>query len=205
MAAVKDEIKNADGSPCLITFGGDIFSPAPLTPRTKGAEMPPIMNFASTTVACVGNHELDNGLDVMRERISETKLPWVLSNLYETSTGIPIGGVERYSIIEKSGVKFGFIGLGSKDWVDDITCIDHKDFTFIDPVQSADTISKELREQGCDVIICLTHMAQPDDTNVITKAKDIDILLGGHDHIVWKKKFDNGRWAVKAGSDFKVG
>lgn len=140
----------------------------------------------------------------MKSRVAETNFPWVLSNVYEKTTNIPLGGVNRFFVAERSGVKFGFFGLASKEWVDPLSVIDRKEFMFLDPLKAADTISSELREMGCHVIICLGHLSQADDEHVASQAKDVDIILSGHDHIVWTKKFDNGRWAVKAGSDFKV-
>lgn len=140
----------------------------------------------------------------MKERVSECNFPWVLSNLYEKTTGLPVGGVKRCAVIERSGVKFGFIGLSSKEWVDSLTAIEQKHFVFVDPVSAADKVSKELREMGCQVIVCLGHLTQAEDELVATNAKDVNIVLSGHDHIVWTKKFKGGRWAIKAGSDFKV-
>ncbi len=140
----------------------------------------------------------------MKQRISETNCAWVLSNVYEETTGLPLGGVNPYYILEKSGVKFGFFGLASKEWFEPLTAIDHKNYVFVDPVTAADNVSSKLREMGCNVIICLGHLIQADDELVATNAKDVDIILSGHDHIVWKKQFENGRWAIKAGSDFKV-
>lgn len=54
VASVKQNIAEAGGENCFVTFGGDAFSPAPLTRYTMGSEMPPIMNLAQTSVACVG-------------------------------------------------------------------------------------------------------------------------------------------------------
>ena len=41
----------------------------------------------------------------------------------------------------------------------------------------------ELRSQGCEVIIALTHMREPNDDRIAREcAADIDAVLGGHDH-----------------------
>lgn len=203
---MKHEITTAPiDAECIVTFGGDAFSPSPLNQYTLGDEIPPVLNFAQTDVACVGNHELDNGLDVMKQRVSECNFPWLFSNFTHKDSGMPLGGVERTDIIEKSGIKFGFFGIGGKAWIDAIKGIKNlHEYTFIDPAECSNMISKELRNAGCDVIICLSHQSQPDDERICMEAEDVDIVLGGHDHIEWIKQFDNGRWVVKAGSDFKV-
>eukprot|EP00171_Calliarthron_tuberculosum_P015494 IDg15494t1 len=37
----------------LTAFSGDAFSPSPLTERTDGAEIPPVLNAALVDVACI--------------------------------------------------------------------------------------------------------------------------------------------------------
>lgn len=37
--------------------------------------------------------------------------------------------------------------------------------------------------QGCELIVALTHMRTPNDFKLANNASDIDIILGGHDHV----------------------
>ncbi len=39
-------------------------------------------------------------------------------------------------------------------------------------------------EHKCDFIVALTHMRQPDDERLAVEAKDVDLILAGHDHSV---------------------
>lgn len=53
-------------------------------------------------VSCVGNHELDKGIDKAYELIKRTKSTWVMSNLLEIDKNYkPIAGAKPYHIIEK--------------------------------------------------------------------------------------------------------
>ena len=36
--------------------------------------------------------------------------------------------------------------------------------------------------QGADYVIALTHMRTPNDTRLAENVKEIDLILGGHDH-----------------------
>jgi 2',3'-cyclic-nucleotide 2'-phosphodiesterase (5'-nucleotidase family) len=49
---------------------------------------------------------------------------------------------------------------------------------------------KELKEQGADVIVALTHLFISEDLHLAEEVPEIDIILGGHDHdpIVWYQK-----------------
>ena len=37
--------------------------------------------------------------------------------------------------------------------------------------------------QGCDYIIALTHMRTPNDMRLADNVDEIDLILGGHDHV----------------------
>ena len=38
-------------------------------------------------------------------------------------------------------------------------------------------------EQGCRVVIALTHMRTPNDLRLAREVEEIDLILGGHDHV----------------------
>ena len=40
-----------------------------------------------------------------------------------------------------------------------------------------------LHLQGCDYIIALTHMRTPNDIRLAENVDEIDLILGGHDHV----------------------
>lgn len=37
--------------------------------------------------------------------------------------------------------------------------------------------------QGCDYVIALTHMRNPNDVKLAENVDEIDLILGGHDHV----------------------
>lgn len=45
--------------------------------------------------------------------------------------------------------------------------------------------------QGCDYVIALTHMRTKNDKKLAESATEVDLILGGHDHVyeVLKVKF----------------
>lgn len=165
--------------------------------------MPPILNATRVDVACLGNHELDRGLGVMKERIAETNFPWLCSNLKVRTSGLPLGGVLESYVLEKGGFRFGFVGLASFDWLSALDKVDPEDLDFEDYVQCANRVAEVLRGKGCDYIVALTHMRQPDDERLAREAEDVDVVLGGHDHVL-SKQVINGRFVLKSGTDFKV-
>ena len=63
-------------------------------------------------------------------------------------------------------------------------------------------LAKELKEKGCDLVIALTHMRTPNDVRLVEEVDEIDLVLGGHDH-VYEKKMVNGKYILKSGTDFR--
>lgn len=214
ITALQQTIREHD-APYIVIFSGDAFSPAPLTPITQGAEMPPVLNATNTSIACVGNHELDNGIDTMLARISETNFPWILSNIFHkpphhfgltdwrTHGARALAGLSTTHTLTRSSIKFGFIGLASHDWLETFNTIDIDTIQYIDYCEVANHFAARLREQKCHFIIAITHMRTPDDERLARQVPEVDLILGGHDHIIFKKII-SGRWVVKSGTDFKV-
>ena len=45
------------------------------------------MNEFKVDVACLGNHDFDYPLDVVKDLFGKTNIPWMLSNVYDADTG----------------------------------------------------------------------------------------------------------------------
>jgi 2',3'-cyclic-nucleotide 2'-phosphodiesterase (5'-nucleotidase family) len=41
---------------------------------------------------------------------------------------------------------------------------------------------------GCEYVIALTHMRTPNDIRLAESVPEIDLILGGHDHVYEKRK-----------------
>lgn len=188
----------------IVCFSGDAFSPATLTPYTEGSEMPPILNMAQVDVAVLGNHELDRGLEVMKMRMSECNFPWLMSNIIDSKTNSIIGDVPMTHVIERAGIRVGFIGLGSQEWINTLSFPDRRRLICKDYVLQATKLALQLRKnEHCKLVVALTHMGMSDDLRLAEEAVGIDLVLGGHDHTAVRDK-RNGVYVVKSGTEFQV-
>lgn len=200
---------SAHSLPTVTVFSGDVFSPAPLTPHTKGEEMSAVLNASNIDVACIGNHDMDLGLEVMFERMSETNFPWLLTNAVFQKTkeeGFNSHGAEirPWHVVQRGGLRIGFMGLIPEQWLDSLACVPVDEIDYTDFVQVSNETSAFLRDQQkCDFVIALTHMRQNDDMRLANEALDVDLILGGHDHNIDISTV-NDRWIVKSGTDFRT-
>lgn len=61
-----------------------------------------------------------------------------------------------------------------------------------------------LRKQGCELIVAVTHMREPNDLKLAKNTPPglIDLILGGHDHYYSCQKV-NSTYILRSGTDFK--
>ncbi|XP_073811610.1 snake venom 5'-nucleotidase isoform X2 [Musca autumnalis] len=195
-------VRTFDVDDPLVLFSGDIFSPSMLSTFTQGEQMVPVLNKIGTHCAVFGNHDFDHGLDVLVELIKKTNFPWLMSNVVDNETGRPLGGGKISHYIFHNQISIGLIGLVEKEWLETLPTIDPKEVTYIDYVQAGNKLAEELRNEGCELIIALTHMRTPNDINLAEHCPGIDLILGGHDH-VYEIKDVNGIKIIKSGTDFR--
>ncbi|KAK5652384.1 hypothetical protein OQA88_10576 [Cercophora sp. LCS_1] len=195
------------GQPELVTlFSGDVFNPSLESSVTKGSHMVAVLNQINTDCSCVGNHDLDFGVEQFRHLTSKCNFPWLLANVLDPALGedVPLGNAKRTHMITASnGVKIGLIGLGEREWLDTINALPPNLI-----YKSASAVARELipqlRADGADIIIALTHQREPNDNKLAQNlgGEMIDIILGGHDHF-YNHSFINGTHVLRSGSDFK--
>ena len=54
---------------------------------TDGEHMVPILNAVGTHIACLGNHDLDFGIDKFVEYKARWTFPWLAANIFDKPTG----------------------------------------------------------------------------------------------------------------------
>lgn len=171
-----------------------------------------VFNSLNVKVSCLGNHDLDFGIQRMTELVGMTKpCKWLISNLNLEKTGRPVGDLATWTTedvkIDKEGntMKVGFFGVAEREWLGQFSSMITDKFTYRDYITTARELSAFLRkEQKCDFIIALTHMRVPNDRLLAENVQDVDLCLGGHDHSYIAELCDRtGVVIVKSGTDFE--
>ncbi|VTJ89860.1 Hypothetical predicted protein, partial [Marmota monax] len=149
------------------------------------------------------NHEFDFGVDILEEYMKQMHFTWFLSNVYDRFTSEPLGHGAVKTIIHWNNIKIGLMGLVEEDWLDTLATVNKSNVNYKDYVEVANEIAIELREEGADLVIAMTHMKWGNDTRLAQRAEGVNLILGGHDHDYGIRKV-NETWIVKSGSDFKT-
>ncbi|KAI5856200.1 Metallo-dependent phosphatase [Durotheca rogersii] len=194
------------GLPDLVTlFSGDAFNPSLESSVTKGDHMVPLLNKIGTDAAALGNHDLDFGVRQFGHLSSRCKFPWLIANVLDPALGdsVPIGNCSKTHIITASnGIKIGLLGLGEREWLATINNLP-PDLIYRSATETAKELVPQLRAEGADIVIAITHMREPNDNKLAEQTDGIiDIILGGHDHY-YNHSVIKGTHVLRSGTDFK--
>lgn len=163
----------------LLLLAGDTISPSVESVTHKGAQMIESWNTAGLDYATFGNHEFDFGPEVLRERMKESRFPWIAANVIDKKTGKPFGGAEPFVIREIGGVKIGIIGLVLPETK--TTSRPGPDVEFLNPCETAKQIVPNIQAQGAKVVVALTHLSMREDKE-LARCSNVDLIIGGHEH-----------------------
>lgn len=184
IAAIAEEVRSQ--SPAVFLFdAGDFWTGTPYFNFYGGKVAIDMMNAMDYDVVTLGNHQFDVPLNVLAQRLSEAEFEVVLSNYNMKATPIK-NFVKPYTIVEKQGIRIGVTGVCV-----DLEGVAMKENTegmiYKDPVKAANKAARRLKRQGCDLIVCLSHLGYRegflmDDVYLAENSKNIDVIIGGHTH-----------------------
>ncbi len=163
----------------LLLDAGDYFQGTPYFNFFKGEVEIKLMNRLKYDVATIGNHEFDNGVDMLYEQLKKAEFNIVSAN-YTFNEERWNDIVAPYSIVNKGDWRIGVIGIG----IQPKGMIRDDNFTNIEFSDPLEVLNKtaELIHPHCDVIIGLTHVGIETDRMLAQKSKHVNIIIGGHSH-----------------------
>lgn len=198
MAAMLDEEEGRARGPVFRSFGGDVLSPSITSSVTHGAHMVELLNAMGIEVAVLGNHEFDFGSGTAAARIRESRFPWLGANVLGED-GWPFGGSVATLLLEKDGIRVGFVGVLTRDTA---RLAPHADgITFAEEEAALRDGARALRLAGADVVVAMTHQDLAADIRMAQSVDGIDLLLGGHDHEPTEMQNIPGVPVLKSASD----
>ena len=130
-------------------------------------------------------------METLSSLVAKTNFPWLMSNVVDNETGRQLAEGGLTQVIHWAGRKVGLVGLVEREWLDTIATINSDQVEYEDYVTSGNRLAAQLKAEGCDCVIALTHMRTPNDIRLAENVEDIDLILGGHDHVYEKQKVRN--------------
>ena len=192
MSAVKylaNRYENA-GASVLILDAGDTLHGLPIVTASRGESAVDVMNAVGYSAMAPGNHDFNYGYEHILELEEEMNFPVLAANVtYEADGSLVFGD---HIVITCGEYTIGVFGMATPETVtktnpNNVVGLDFNEDNLAGIAQAQ---CDELKELGCDIIICLAHLG--DDvsstpyrsTDVLEQVTDIDLWVDGHSHSV---------------------
>ncbi|WP_170328894.1 bifunctional 2',3'-cyclic-nucleotide 2'-phosphodiesterase/3'-nucleotidase [Ruegeria arenilitoris] len=229
-ASIINEIR-AEATNSLLVDNGDFLQGNPMGDYIayergmKEGDSHPVITAFNTVgfdAATLGNHEFNYGLDFLEKSLAGADFPVVLANVAKEKGAAPRDDktlVSPYAILDreielgdgtKHPIKIGVIGFTPPQ----IMNWDRKHLEGSvearDIIETAQAYVPEMKEQGCNLIIALSHsgIGEADHSDgmenasvVLAGVDNIDALVTGHNHLV----FPSPTFADRPGIDVDKG
>lgn len=191
MASLKADYE-AQGAEVILADAGDYSQGTVYVSVHKGADAVTMMNATGYDVATIGNHEFDYGYAQLAENMKAAKFKVLCADVLGAD-GKTI--FDANTIIEKGGVKIGFFGLETPEaqtkanpkLIEGLKFLAGKDGKEL--YACADAQVKALKEQGADLVVCLSHLG----IGVITIDNATKKIVGNELKGIWHKEKVEGK------------
>ena len=177
----------------LLLDAGDIFQGTPYFNLYKGEPEIKAMTVMKYDACTIGNHDFDAGMENLATQLTRhANFPMLVNNYDFTGTAME-NKTQPYKIFKKGKLKIGVFGVSieGRGLIPDNLFGTTK---YLEPIQKANEEANKLKkEEGCDMIICLSHLGYQYKDNKISdeilakETENIDLIIGGHTHTF----FDN--------------
>jgi len=181
IARVATKIKELRTPNTLVLHAGDANSGTLYYTLFKGKADVDMMNEIGFDAFTLGNHEFDGGDEILKNFIDQAKFP-ILSANVEAKKGSALDGKWKPYLIKKiKGEKVGIIGIEIAQKTK-VSSMPSDDIVFYDEAVRAQKYADELKAQGVNKIILLSHFGYKNDLELASKVTGIDVIIDGDSH-----------------------
>jgi len=160
----------------LLDAGRTLMGPVPVTIETKGGVIIEAMNMLGYDAMTVAEHDLQLGIEVMREREEEAEFPFLSANLVLADTNELL--FAPYTIVERGGRKVGILGLTGSERPMPLELSDGYVVNLLNPLDVASQYVAEMSAET-DIIVVLSNLGLDTDELLAEEAPGIDLIVGG--------------------------
>jgi len=183
---------------------GDCFQGAPVFNEFAGEAEMRALTVAGLEGAVLGNHEFDRGAKNLFNKIDNWAGYPLLAGNYAWDDPPPAAAISNgrslrdvvmpYQIYDIQGLKVGVIGMGNTSTISSI--YESGNSLGFRPIADSDAMAQWVRllRPQVDLVVVISHLgldedenltaSQVDDPNAALPLQGVDLILGGHLHIV---------------------
>lgn len=192
VASLRDNLKGR-GADVILVDAGDFSQGTPYVSTTKGLDAITMMNAAGYDFVTLGNHEFDYGYDQLRSNLNFAKFKVLCANILDPEGNSLFTPNAIYT--GPSGLRIGFFGMETPETRTKVNPSMIKGLNFLnksDNYVCAQAQVDELKTQGADLVICLSHLGVDEESaldgnrsvDLYANTNGIDFMIDGHSHTV---------------------
>ena len=193
--------------------GGDCFQGAPVFNFYSGEAEIRALSAMGADAMIIANHEFDRGaLNLATQLQNWANFPVLAANYMfedpEEPGASPLGTVvDPFTVFTVDGLRVAVVGMGN---LSSLTSIyDQPNRLGITPLNTTEVAQfyVDLLRPNVDVIVFVTHLGLDYDQRMIETTTGIDVVLGGHNHIVLqppKRVEDCSRYYDEAAKSYYI-
>ena len=184
----------------ILVDGGDQFQGSLFYTYYKGAVAAEMMNKLGYDAMTVGNHEFDDGPEVLKGFVESVGFPILMSNADISGEAMLAGAIQKSVIIERGGERLGLIGLTPQDTAE--LASPGPNVIFSDPIAAVQREVDALTAAGVNKIIVLSHSGYEVEKAIAAATTGVDVIVGGHSHTLLSNTDENaaGPYPTMVGS-----
>lgn len=195
------EIQWSAHGPCVVTMGGfariatvfadarsqgealafdngDTFHGTPPLVESRGGSIVPILNALGLS-AMTGHWDFAYGPPRLKELAEALSFPFLAANCTAVAPDAPCFAG---TTICGEGTKVGVIGLAATILDKTMPPSFSEGLRFTDGIEESRREASRLRDEGCDLVVVLSHLGFPQDCALAEAVDGIDVILSGHTH-----------------------
>jgi len=173
----------AAGTPVLTLDAGDQFQGSLYYTTYKGQAEVQFMNAIGFDAMALGNHEFDDGPDVLADFIEQAEFP-VISGNTRVAAGQRLAGVlQEHVVLDAGGERIGILSVLTPDTA--IISSPGPDVGFDDEITYLEEAVARLKADGVDKILLLSHVGFGRDQEIAEAVDGISAIIGGHSHTLF--------------------
>ena len=173
----------SEGDGALVLDSGDTFHGQSVATVVQGESVARLIKVCGYDAMTPGNHDWSYGKDRLKELGQMSGLKMLAGNVVNED-GTPFFDEESYiKEVTKDGktLKIGVFGVIDPAMYQKTTPSNVAGLTFTDEVAYAKQEAAKLKQEGCDVVIALSHTYDPE--GLAKQVDGVNLWLCGHEHI----------------------
>jgi S-sulfosulfanyl-L-cysteine sulfohydrolase len=180
LATLAKEIRRKNSDQVLFLDNGDTLHGTYPAVQTQGEALIPILNRLGLD-GMTAHWEFAYGPKTFQQRAAELNYPVLALNVFRKDNRELV--FSPYRVKEVNGIKIGIAGLAN-NIVDKMMPPSFSEgLSFeLGREELAQTVQRLRQEEKVDLIVLLSHLGFPQDMQMVSDVKGIDVCLSGHTH-----------------------